>query len=366
MSQESIQRFREWIAQQGLDAFYVTQPQNASYLSGWLNDEAGAIALLVSARKQVLLTNPLYEEVARREAVGWEVSIPPAREYNAAIVALATEEGWQKIGFEAPEISFSNYDKLRSAGEGVFTLQPFESSIIEILRYVKQPHEMVLLRKAFEITDATFKHICEWIQPGMTEKEVAWEIHRIMVELGAERPSFDTIVASGPNGSMPHAVPGERRIQRGELITIDMGARYHGYCADMTRTICLGEPAEPRMREVYDTVLLAMKTCEQSLHAGLNGREADALARDVLAKAGLAEYYIHSTGHGVGLQIHEGPNLSQRASEDIKLPVGSVVTVEPGVYIPGWTGTRVEDSVLVKEDGVEVLTQSPTELVIPR
>jgi len=366
MSQESIQLFRNWIAEQGLDAFYVTQPQNASYLSGWLNDEAGAIAVLVSAEQQVVFTNLLYAEVAQKTAIGWEVQTPSARDYSVAIADLARQHGWQKIGFESSEISYSDYEKLSSAGDGLFTLRPYASSIVETLRYVKQPYELELLRKAFEITDATFAHIREWIQPGMTEKEVAWEIHRKMVELGAESPSFDSIVASGPNGSMPHAVPGERRIQRGELITIDMGARYHGYCADMTRTICLGEPAEPRMREVYETVLRSAKTCEQGLHAGINGREGDALARNVLEEAGLAQYYIHSTGHGVGLQIHEGPNLSQRASEEIKIPAGSIVTVEPGVYIPGWTGTRFEDSVLIKEDGVEVLTQSPTELVIPR
>lgn len=366
MSQESVQQFRTWIAEQGLDAFYITQPQNASYLSGWLNDEAGAIAVLVSANKQILFTNLLFAEIARKTAIGWEVQTPAARDYSAAIAELARQEGLQKIGFEGSEISYSDYEQLRAAGDGLFTLQPYASSIVETLRYVKQPYELELLRKAFEITDETFAHIREWIQPGVTEKEVAWEIHSTMVKLGAESPSFASIVASGPNGSMPHAVPSERRIQLGELITIDMGARYHGYCADMTRTICLGEPAEPRMREVYETVLRSAKTCEQALHAGLNGREADALARDVLVKAGLGEYYIHSTGHGVGLQIHEGPNLSQRASESIKLPVGTVVTVEPGVYIPGWTGTRFEDSVLVKEDGVEVLTQSPTELVIPR
>jgi Xaa-Pro aminopeptidase len=187
-----------------------------------------------------------------------------------------------------------------------------------------------------------------------------------MVELGADGPAFTAVVASGPNGSMPHAVAGQRRIQRGELITIDMGARYHGYCADMTRTICLGEPAEARMREVYDAVLLAMRTCEQKLHPDISGRAADTLAREVLAKAGLAEYYVHGTGHGVGLQIHEEPRLSQRASEQEILPVGCVVTVEPGVYIPGWSGMRLEDCVLLKEDGAEVLTQSPTELVIQR
>ncbi len=364
MSQERLQLFRTWVLEQGLDAFLVTQPQNCTYLTGWLNDEEGVALLLVEAQRQILLTNPLYSEVAARDAVGWEIIVPPTREYDKALASLAQEHGWKKIGFESTALSYNTYEKFSKAGD--FTLQPFEDNIIDTLRLVKQPQEIELLRHAIAITDDTFTHICNWIQPGMTEKEVEWEISRKMIELGADGTSFDTIVASGPHGSMPHAVPDQRQIQRGELVTIDMGARYKGYCADMTRTICLGEPAEPRMRVVYETVLQAMKTCEQGLRAGMSGVEGDALARNVLAAAGLAEYYIHSTGHGVGLQIHEGPTLSSRSPEEIKLPVGCVVTVEPGVYIPGWTGTRVEDCVLVKEDGVEVLTQSPTDLVIER
>jgi Xaa-Pro aminopeptidase len=366
MNQERLQQFRAWIAEQGLDAFLVTQPQNATYLTGWLNDEEGAALLLVDAKQQIVLTNPLYAEVAARDAEGWEIIVPPDREYSNKLASLAQEHGWKKIGFESTALRYSMYEKLNEAGKGEYNLQPFEETIVDTLRQVKQPQELELLRRAIAITDETFAHVRNWIQPGMTEKEVEWEISRKMVELGADGTAFNTIVASGPHGSMPHSVPDQRRIQRGELVTIDMGARYKGYCADMTRTICLGEPAEPRMREIYEAVLRAMKTCEQGLHAGMSGVEGDALARNVLAEAELAEYYIHSTGHAVGLQIHESPSLSPRASEEVKLPVGCVVTVEPGVYLPGWTGTRVEDCVLVKEDGVEVLTQSPTDLVIPR
>lgn len=367
MSQDGINQLRTWMAEQGLDAFMVAQPQNRSYLSDWLNDDGeGAGLLLVGQQQQILLTNPLYKEVAKNEAVGWEVVIPPSREYAAAIATQAQEHSWKKIGFESKAVTYAEFEKIRSAGENVFTLEPYENSFVDTLRQVKQAHELDLLKRAIAITDETFAHVCEWIQPGMTEKEVQWEISRYMVSLGADGPAFESIVASGPNGSMPHAHPGERRIQRGELITIDMGARYKGYCADMTRTICLGEPSEPRMREVYEAVLNAMKTCENNLHAGISGLAADALARNALDVVGLAEYYVHSTGHGVGLQVHEGPVLSQRAPEDMLLPAGSVVTVEPGVYIPGWSGTRIEDCVLVKENGFEVLTQSPTELVIQR
>lgn len=367
--QNSLDLLRTWIAEQGIDVYMVSQPQNRSYVTGWLNDDAeGSGTAFISQQEQILLTNSLYKEVAEENATDWQVVVPPpeSREYAPVIVALAQEHGWRKIGFGAEFMTVAVYDKLRAAGENVFTLQAFEKSYVNELRKVKKPRELELLRKAIAITDETFAHICQWIQPGMTEKQVMWEILRVMADLGADGPSFDPIVASGPNGTMPHAVPSQRQIQRGELITIDMGARYLGYCADMTRTICLGEPREQRMREVYDAVLKAMKTCEAGLYGGIQSKAADALARDVLEEAGLAEYYIHSTGHGVGLQIHEGPVLSPRSPDDAFLPVGTVVTVEPGVYIPNWTGTRVEDCVLITEHGCEALTQSPTELVLPR
>lgn len=365
MSQETISQLRAWIAEQELDAFLVTQPQDRSYLSGWLNDDVeGAGMLLVGQREQLLLTNTLYKEAAENEAAGWHVIIPEGREYAPAIVELAKEYGWKKIGVESSAISYAEFEKISDAGQDIYTLLPFERSFVDVLRQVKQPDELALLKQAIAITDETFAYICDWIQPGMTEKEVQWEILHHMVMLGADGAAFETIVASGPHSSMPHAQANQRRIQRGEPIIIDMGARYQGYCADMTRTICLGEPADPRLIEVYHAVLHAMKTCESGIHAGITGKEADALARDALED--LAQYYVHSTGHGVGLQIHERPMLSPRAPEDMLLPAGTVVTVEPGVYIPGWGGVRIEDCVLVTEKGTEVLTHSPTRLVIPR
>ncbi|HEY7417249.1 MAG TPA: aminopeptidase P family protein [Ktedonobacteraceae bacterium] len=364
MTQAALSQLRTWMTEQSIDALFVTQPHNRSYLSGWLDDDAESGSLLVGQQQQILLTNHLYREVAEHNATGWHVIVPPAREQVSTIVSLAQEYGWKKIGFEAAHISYSEYVELSKAGKDTFALQSFDTTALDAIRQVKEPHEIELLKRAIAITDEAFSYLCEWLQPGMTEKQVQWEVSRKMIELGADGPAFGTIVASGPNGSMPHARPSDRRIQPGELITIDMGARYKGYCADMTRTVCLGEPAKPRMRELYDAVLRAMRTCEQGLRAGLSGRAGDALARDVLVEAGLGEYYIHSTGHGVGLQVHEKPSLSMRAPEDVGLPVGSVVTVEPGVYIPGWSGLRIEDCVLVKENGVEVLTQSPTELVL--
>lgn len=367
MKQDVLQQLRAWLLKQGLDALLVTQPQNRSYLSGWLNDDTeGAGMLLVSQEKQILLTSALYQEVATKQAADWEIVVPEARKYAATIAQIARESGWGKIGFEAAALVYADYAKIQTELAGIAELVPCEQSHVTVLRQVKQPYEIDLLRRAVAITDQTFTHLCQWIQPGMTEKEVQWEVTRKMLELGADDVAFETIVASGPNGSMPHAHPSQRRIQRGELITIDMGARYKGYCADMTRTICLGEPAEIRMVELYELVLLAMKTCEAGLHAGITGKAADALTRDVLAAHDLGQYYIHSTGHGIGLQIHEGPSLSEHAPDDTLLLAGSVVTVEPGVYIPGWSGLRIEDSGVVTEHGFEVLTQSPTQLVVQR
>lgn len=367
MSQETIKQLRTWIAEQGLDALLITQPQNRSYISGWLSDdtESGSM-LLVSQQQQILMTNPLFAEIAEKEATGWEIAVPEGREYAPALATLAQKHGWRTIGFESNALTYGKYETFTEGSQGNYTLKGFKETILEALRLVKQPAELELLRRAIAITDQTFTHLCQWLQPGMTEKAIAWEILSTMISLGADALSFESIVASGPNGSMPHAAPSDRRVQRGELITIDMGARYKGYCADMTRTVCLGEPAEPRVREVYDAVLNAMKTCEAGLRAGMSGLAADALSRGALEMEDLAKYYVHGVGHGVGLQIHEGPSLSPRASDELKLPVGCVVTVEPGVYIPGWSGARVEDCVLIKEDGVEVLTQSPTTLVLPR
>lgn len=367
MSQQSLAELRAWLKAQGLDAFLVTQPQNRSYLSGWRNDDTEhAGMLLIGQEQQLLFTNTLYKEVAGKEATGWQIIIPEARQYAAAIVEAAKANNWKKIGFEASAMTVAEFEKLFiEAGESVI-FQGFEESHVAHLREIKREDELALLRRAIAITDQTFAHITRWLEPGMTEKEVQFEIMRYMVELGADGTAFDTIVASGPHGSMPHAHADQRQIQPGEMVTIDMGARYQGYCADMTRTICLGEPAEPRMREIYDIVLKAMKTCEAGIRPGITGKEADALARDVLEAAGLGEYYVHSTGHGVGLQVHEGPSLSQHEAGEQVLQPGMVVTVEPGVYIPGWSGARIEDCVLVTEQGAEVLTQSPTQLVIER
>ena len=208
MSQEAVNQFRAWIAEQGLDAFLVTQPQNRSYLSGWLNDDTeGSGFLLVSQQEQIILTNTLYKEVAAKEAVGWEVTTPASHEYAPAIVTTAQQHGWKKIGFESMALLFGVYEKICSGGEGIFTLVPFEHSYVDKLRQVKQPYELELLKRAIAITDETFTHICQWIQPGMTEKEVQWEITRYMVALGADGLHLSRLLPLAPMARCPMPIP---------------------------------------------------------------------------------------------------------------------------------------------------------------
>jgi Xaa-Pro aminopeptidase len=231
--------------------------------------------------------------------------------------------------------------------------------VVEKQRWVKEPGELESLRRAIALTDDAFTWLTTWLQPGTSERAVAWELEKYMRERGAEELSFDIIAASGPNSALPHAHPTERVLQAGEPFTIDMGAVVDGYHADLTRTVCLGAPDDTFLK-IYGVVLEAQLAAEHGLHAGITGKQADALARDVIAAAGYGDYFGHSLGHGVGLVTHEGPGLSPR-SEDDPVPAGATVTVEPGIYIPGWGGVRIEDIVLVGAEDVEVLSQASKE-----
>ena len=218
------------------------------------------------------------------------------------------------------------------------------------------------IASAQAITDQTFTHICNFIQLGQTEQEVAQEIERILRELGAEDSAFPVIVGSGPSGSDPHAVPGDRRIEAGDLVVLDFGATYQGYCSDMSRTVCVGALPTDEQRRIYDTVLEAQLACLAILKAGITGIEADKVARDIIEAAGYGEYFVHGTGHGVGREVHEGPYLSPKGMD--ALCVGNVVTVEPGIYIPDRMGCRIEDMVVIEADGARNFTASTKELLV--
>jgi Xaa-Pro aminopeptidase len=221
---------------------------------------------------------------------------------------------------------------------------------------------LAIIKRAVAVADDAFAHFIAVVKPGMTEKEGAWVIEEYMRKHGAEKIAFDLIVAAGPNGAMPHAIPGDRKFQRGEPIVVDIGARVDHYHSDMTRTICLGQPADEKFKQVYDTVLKAMRAAEKKVKAGVKGKRADLFARSVIDKAGYGDNFGHGLGHGVGLAVHEGPRAS-KLSKDVYKP-NMTLTIEPGIYIPGWGGVRIEDLVVIQESGVEVLTQATKEPLV--
>ena len=235
------------------------------------------------------------------------------------------------------------------------------SGLLDSLRASKDEEELEAMICAQRIAEKSLEETLAWMQVGMTEKEVAAYLEYRMISNGAEKKSFDTIIASGPNSSKPHAVPGERKLQNGEFVTIDFGCVVNGYCSDTTRTVVLGQPTE-EMRKVYDVVLQAQLAGIAAARAGLTGKEIDAAARQVIEDAGYGAYFGHSFGHSLGIEIHESPNLAPSNGEP--MPVGAVVSAEPGIYLPGKFGVRIEDVLVLREDGCENITKYPKELLI--
>lgn len=355
--EERIERLRASLRERGLDALLITQAENRRYLSGFTGS---AGLLIVTQEAAILLVDFRYTEQAGRQSPHCEV-VQVSGRTEEDIVPYLQRLGGKRWGFESAYVTVSQYEKLRPTfASADITLEGVEG-LVETLRASKDEGEVALLRRAIEITDTAFAHFLAWVRPGVTEKEAAWEIEKTMRELGAEGLAFDTILAGGANGAMAHAVASERPLQVGEPIVIDMGAVYEGYHADMTRTIVLGRPDE-RFWEIYHLVREAQERAEAGIRAGVSGVEADRLARQVIEAAGYGEQFGHGLGHGVGLGTHEPLRLSRLSTDT--LPLGATVTVEPGIYLPGWGGVRIEDVVLVKEDGAEILTGSTKEPVV--
>lgn len=350
-----VQRLREAIAEAGLDGLLVTQPENRRYLSGFTGS---AGVLLITADHALIATDFRYYEQVARECPDFEL-VKVKNKFTEVLPEMLSAAGVKKLGFESQHLTVAQYEEWRKVTEEVEWVPTKE--MVEKIRMVKSPREVEAIRKAVSLADEAFTHICRHIRPGMTEREVAWELEAYMRTHGAEKLSFDIIIASGPNGALPHAKASDRVIREGEPIVMDLGCVVDGYCSDLTRTIVLGEPDE-RFREIYEVVLRAQLEAEKGIKAGVTGKEADAIARRIIEDAGYGEQFGHGLGHGVGLAVHEKPTAS-RLSEDT-LEAGCVLTVEPGIYISGWGGVRIEDMVLVKEDGVEVLTQAPKEGIV--
>ncbi|HEX2183963.1 MAG TPA: aminopeptidase P family protein [Chloroflexota bacterium] len=340
-------------APQAIDAVLVTEEKNRAYLSGFTGS---AGALLITQQAACLLTDFRYVEQAAGQAPDFEVVKIAGRPWPS-VAEQAARLGLTALGFEAGDLTVEAYTELTAAvrercpGVQLVPLRDF----VEGLRQVKDSGEVELIRRAVELGDRAFESVIAGLTSGVTERELAWRLEVAMREGGADGLSFPIIVASGPHGAMPHHRPSERPIGLGEPVVIDMGCRLQGYCSDMTRTITLGEP-DSRFWEIYDLVLRAQQACAAGLKAGLTGQQGDALARDVIARAGHGEHFGHGTGHGVGLAIHENPRLTYTELGQAPVPLGAVVTVEPGVYLPGWGGVRIEDMVVVGEQRCQILT----------
>lgn len=355
---ERLRRVRDILTVRGLDAILITHPASRIYLSGFTGDDvapnSSAGVLLIAATDAILMTGSVNVDWAKAEAPGFEV-LAWTRPWTKPLAEQIRSHNWTRLGFEDNAIQFATHRDLAAELNGTTEFVPLGDAI-DRLRAVKSAEEIATLTAATELTDAVFVDATRDLQPGLTERELAWRIEREIRERGAEGVSFPPIVAAGPHGARPHHSPGDRPLAAGEPVVIDMGARLHGYHADLTRTVWIGE-ADDRLREVYDVVLAAQQAAVGVLRAGVSGKDVDAAARDVVVVAGYGDYFTHGLGHGVGLRIHEAPSSSQ-TSEDV-LQTGQVLTVEPGVYIPDWGGVRIEDVGVVEVDGFRVLTRAP-------
>lgn len=354
-----LEKLRQLMAEQTIDGFLITQPENRRYLSGFSGSSG---ILIVTSERQAVVTDSRYYEQVRQQCPDWEL-IEAGYDFvgNMLETLRQFELGARRVGFETGYVTVAVLNNWERALKGRLVLVDTEG-FVETLRMQKDEAEVASIRKAVALADEALVHITRWMRPGMTERQVAWELESYMRTHGATALSFEPIVASGPNSAMPHARPTDRVLQAGEPITMDFGCVVESYCSDLTRTVCLGEPADDKYLRIWHTVLKAQEVAEDGTRAGMTGEQVDKLARDLIAEAGFGDYFGHGLGHGVGLAIHEGPRFSFTYPHEI--PDGAIMTVEPGIYIPGWGGVRIEDMALVKNGQLEILTSAPKEAVL--
>ena len=348
-----VQAFLDKMQEKELDGIIINNLKNVYYLTGFWGSNG---TVFISRDRQVLVTDARYIIAAKQEVTGFEIFAE--RDELATIAKIAKDMGLSHIGFE-DEISVSYYHRMQTAFEGL-ELVP-QTQFVEALRMIKDETEIATIRKACSISDQAFHDALDFIKPGKTEIEIANFLDFRMRELGAAGLSFDTILASGINSSKPHAHPMHKPVELGEAITMDFGCLYDHYVSDMTRTIYLGHVSDEQA-EIYHTVLKANQALIDQAKNGLGFRDFDKIPRDIIVEAGYGEYFTHGSGHGSGLDIHEEPYFSQNSKEVIKS--GMVLTDEPGIYIEGKYGVRIEDDILITDTGCELLTLAPKELIV--
>lgn len=345
-------RARAYLAAANCEALLILKPETRRYVTGFTGSAGLA---LVTPAEIVLAVDFRYEAQAADEAPECTI-VRGGRDPLGALAAALSDRTPRTIGFEAEFVPYAQVTRLRDK------LAPAELiplTTVDQVRWLKDAAEVGAIARAVEIADAAYAHMAERLRPGLSEREAALELEMFMRQAGAERLAFETVLASGPRSALPHGRASDRIMEVGELVTLDFGAMWQGYCSDCTRTVALG-PADERQRHVYSIVLDAQREALAMIRAGVACRDVDARARSVIAAAGFGEAFGHSLGHGVGLEVHEGPRLSPQ--EEALLEPGMVLTVEPGIYLPGWGGIRIEDLVVVTESGCRNLTRAPKDL----
>ena len=351
---ERISRLKELILQKNIDAAVISDPYNVRYLCGFSGGEG---YLYISDKRQCMLVDSRYTLWAESECKNTQVITVQGNYYD--IIGEFLKE--DNVNTAALEGSHLTYNEFRTFKESLPVRNIISvSDEFDNLRAVKDEYEISMIARAEAIGDEAFDYILGVLKPGMTEKEVAIELEMYMRNHGAESLSFPVIAASGANSASPHAVPSDKKLEYGDFLTMDFGCVYNGYCSDMTRTVVIGK-ANREQKKIYEIVLLAQNTALKKLRAGMTGAQADMIARDIITGAGYGNNFGHGLGHSVGLYIHESPRLSRL--EDKVLKEGMTVTVEPGIYIEGMFGVRIEDVAVIKEDGILNLTHSDKKLI---
>jgi Xaa-Pro aminopeptidase len=357
MARDHLDRARGYLALHDVDALLLLRPENRRYVTGF----TGTAGLALVTRDDAFLAVDFrYYEQAELQAPGCRV-LRGGTDPPGALAEALRGRNVRRIGFEAEFVPYAQVERLR---EKLAPADLVPLSDVDRLRWVKDPEEIAAVTRAAEIAEAAFAFILGALRPGVRERDVALELEVFMRRAGAERIAFDSVVASGPRSALPHGRATDRGVEEGDLVTLDFGAVYEGYTSDITRTVVVGE-ATARQRELYALVWEAHERALAATRAGATTREVDAAGRAVIDAAGYGDAFGHALGHGIGLDVHEGPPLSPR--DETVLEPGMVVTIEPGIYIPGWGGIRIEDDVVVTADGCRVLTRAPAELVtVPR
>lgn len=349
-----LEKLRALMASQRVDGFLITNPYNVRYMTGFTGSTGIA---LVSQKEAIFITDFRYVEQAERELKDFRV-IQHKATLVEELASCIQDLKIQTLGFEKEHVTYAQFQLYEKfVTNNLVGL----AHIIEKIRLIKTPEEIKIIKVACNIVDAAFEHILTRIRPGVTELEIANELEFFMRGEGATSSSFDTIVASGIRSALPHGVATDKIIEKGDFVTLDYGALYNGYVSDTTRTIAVGQPSQ-QLKEIYEIVLEAQLIGVGTFKPGMTGMEADAVVRDVIRSYGYGEAFGHSTGHGIGLEVHEGPGISHRSHT--VLEAGMTITCEPGIYLPGIGGVRIEDDLLITVDGNDVLTHAPKELII--